>query len=86
MVDGEALAMTMAMISSNSPFRQGARKEFLNPELGFLMAAELRNSFWKKIEPPVGLRSGAIFSRKGSPRGCPRWAHHAQARAHPGRA
>ena len=46
MVDGEALVLTMAMISSNSPSRQGARTEFLNPEIGFSMAAELRNTFW----------------------------------------
>ena len=40
MVDGEALVMTMATISSESPSRQGARTEFLSPELGFLVAAE----------------------------------------------
>ena len=54
MVDGEASVMMMAMISSNSPSRQGARTEFLNPEIGFSMAAELRNSFWKNVEPPLG--------------------------------
>jgi hypothetical protein len=31
MVDGEASVMMMAMISSNSPSRQGARTEFLVP-------------------------------------------------------
>jgi hypothetical protein len=32
MVDGEASVMMMAMISSNSPSRQGARTEFLVAE------------------------------------------------------
>jgi hypothetical protein len=35
MVDGEASVMMMAMISSNSPSRQGARWEFLVPNQGF---------------------------------------------------
>jgi hypothetical protein len=35
MVDGEALVMMMAMISSNSPSRQGARTKFLVPNWGF---------------------------------------------------
>jgi hypothetical protein len=35
MVDGEASVMMMAMISSNSPSRQGARTEFLVPNRGF---------------------------------------------------
>ena len=33
MVDGEASVMMMAMISSNSPSRQGARTEFLVAEM-----------------------------------------------------
>ena len=82
MVYGEALVM----MSSTSPSLQGARTEFLNPELGFAMATELRKSFWKTIKPPSVFRSRAISSRKGGPRGCPEWAHHAQAWAHPGRA
>ena len=65
MVDGEALVMTMAMISSNSPSRQGARTEFLNPELGFAMAAELRNSFWKTIEPLAFLGQGLFVAERG---------------------
>jgi hypothetical protein len=35
MVDGEASAMMMAMISSKFPSRQGARTEFLVPNRGF---------------------------------------------------
>jgi hypothetical protein len=35
MVDGEASVMMMAMISSNSMSRQGARMEFLVPNWGF---------------------------------------------------
>ena len=34
LVDVEALAVMAAMISSNSPSRQGARTEFLIPRLG----------------------------------------------------
>ena len=51
MVDGEALVMTMLMISSNSMSRQGAITEFLIPKLGFLVSAELRESFWKIVDP-----------------------------------
>ena len=80
MDDGEALVMMMAMISSNSPPRQGAGMEFLNPELGFAMAVELRNSFWKTIEPPSVFGSRGLSSRKGSPEGWPRWPHPIQAR------
>ena len=59
MVDEEASVMMMAVISSNSPSRQGARTEFLVPGLGFLVAAEQRNSFWKNVEPPLFLGSEA---------------------------
>ena len=47
MVDGEALVIMMAMISSNSLSRQGARTEFLTPGRGFVMAAEFRKCFVK---------------------------------------
>ena len=53
MVDGEAAVMMMAMISSNSPSRQGARTEFLIPEIGFSMAAELGMFSGKSDEPPA---------------------------------
>ena len=44
MVDGAASVMMMAMISSNSPSRQGVRTEFLMAELVFLSVAAKRNS------------------------------------------
>ena len=52
MVDGEVSVMMMAMISSNSPSRQGARTEFLVPGIGFLVVAAQRTFFWKNFEPP----------------------------------
>jgi hypothetical protein len=76
MVDGEASVMAMAMISSKSPSRQGARTEFLVPGLGFLVAAEQRNSFWKNVEPPGIFRSGALYSAKERSRGWPRRPDH----------
>ena len=57
MVDGEASVMMMAMISSNSPSRQGARTEFLVSAIGFLVVAAQRTSFWKNFEPPVSFTS-----------------------------
>ena len=45
MVDGDTSIMMMVMISSNFPTPQGARTEFLILRLGFLVAAELQNSF-----------------------------------------
>ena len=53
MVDGEALVMMMmAMISSNSPARQGARTEFLTLGRGFVMVAEFSQVSWKSDYPP----------------------------------
>ena len=86
MVDGETSVMMMAMISSNSPSRQGGRTEFLVPELGFSVAAELRNSFWKNVEPPVVFRSEALSSQKEGSRGWPRRPHHGTARPRVARA
>ena len=65
MVDGEAAVMTMAMISSNSPSRQGARTEFLIPELGFLVAAELWSVSGRIVCCPHVFSSGEIRSPKG---------------------
>ena len=76
MVDGEASVMMMAMISSNSPSRQGARTEFLVPGLGFLVAAELQNSSWKNVVPPLFLGQGLLFSPEERSRGRPRQPHH----------
>ena len=71
MVDGEVSVMMMAMISSNSPSRQGARTEFLVLELGFLVAATQRNSFMEKHRPPLCLRFGAFISSGGEVEGVP---------------
>ena len=57
MVDGEALVMMMATISSNSPSQQGARTEFLTPGRGFAMAAEFRKGFVESDYSPVVFRS-----------------------------
>ena len=51
MVDGEALVMMMATISSNSSSCKGARMEFLTPGRGFAMAAEFREGFVKSLDP-----------------------------------
>ena len=58
MVDGEASVMMMAMISSNSPSRQGARTEFLIPEIGFSVEAELWSVSGKSVDPPRVLGKG----------------------------
>ena len=60
MVDGDALVMMMATISSNSPSRQSARTEFLTPGTGFAMAAEFRKGFVKSDYPPDGFRSKGV--------------------------
>ena len=69
MVDGEALVMMMATISSKSPSRQGARTKFLTPERGFAMAAEFRKGFVKSVDSPDVFRSRGLSSRKGVVRG-----------------
>ena len=69
MVDGEASVLMMAMISSNSPSRQGARTEFLVPELRFLVATELWSVSEKNVDPPDVFRSRALSRRKGVARG-----------------
>ena len=56
MVDGEVAVMMMAMISSNSPSRKGARTEFLIPEIGFSMAAELWKVSGKSVDSPKVFR------------------------------
>src|SRR3954453_1377707 len=61
MVDGEAVVTMMAMISSDSASRQGARTEFLVPEIGFLVVAVQRTSLWKNFEPPVGFTSRTSY-------------------------
>ena len=87
MVDGEVAVMMMAMISSNSPSRRSARTEFLVPEIGFSMAAELWKVSGKSVDPPpkfLGqrlfvVRRGALGATQGGP-------HHPWARQGPTRA
>jgi hypothetical protein len=55
MVDGEALVMMMAMISSNSPSRQGARIEFLVPSRGFWWWRRSGTLYGENVEPPLFL-------------------------------
>src|SRR3954469_11708220 len=72
MVDVEVLVMMMAMISSVSPSRQGARTEFLVPGIGFLVVAAQRTSFAKSSETPHIFTSRRSYRRKGRPRRCRR--------------
>jgi hypothetical protein len=53
MVDGEALVMMIAMISSKSPSRQGARMEFLVPNRGFWWWRCSGTLSRKNVEPPM---------------------------------
>ena len=53
MVDGEASVMMMAMISSESPSRQGARTELLIPKIEIASAAERRCVSQNMVDPPV---------------------------------
>ena len=86
MVDGEASVVMMAMISSNSSSRRGTRTEFLVPELGFSVAAELGSVSGKSVDPPLVFRSRGLSSQKGVARWCPRRPRHPQARPTSGRA
>ena len=60
MVDGEALVMMMATISSNSPSQQGARTVFLTPGRGFAMAAEFHKGFVESGYPLDVFRSKGV--------------------------
>ena len=79
MVDGEVLVTMVAMISSDSPSRQGARTELLVSGIGFRVVAAYRTSFWKNFEPPVSFTSRS-YSREGRPRKCRRRPDTGQAR------
>jgi hypothetical protein len=57
MVDGEMSVMMMAMISSNTPSRQGARTEFLVPNGGFWWWRRNGTLSRKNAEPP-GMEGG----------------------------
>ena len=66
MVDGEAVVMMMATISSKSPSRQGARTELLIPVLGFSVAAELGSVFGKSIWCLAFLGRGEYVVKRAS--------------------
>jgi hypothetical protein len=53
MVDGETSVMMMAVISSNTPSRQGARMEFLVPNRGFWWWRCNGTLSGKNAEPPM---------------------------------
>jgi hypothetical protein len=53
MVDGEASVMMMAMISSDSPSRQGTRMEFLVLNCGFWWWRRSGTLSRKNAEPPL---------------------------------
>jgi hypothetical protein len=53
MVDGETSVMMMAMISSKSPSRQGARMEFLVLNRGFWWSRRSGTLSRKNTEPPI---------------------------------
>ena len=65
MVDAEALVMMMAMISSNSWSRQGARTEFLVPGLGFWWRLRSGTLSWKNVDPPSVSRSETFIQSGG---------------------
>ena len=66
MVDGEALVMMIAMISSNSPSRQGASTEFLTPEEGSRWRRCFVRYHGEVIIPPDVFRSRRLSSREGT--------------------
>ena len=56
------------------------KQRLLSPELGFRMAAELRNFLWNSDWVFRVFASEGLNRRRGDARRCTRWAHHAQAR------
>jgi hypothetical protein len=80
MVDGETSVMMMAMISSKSPSRQGARTEFLVPNHSFWWWRHIGTLSGKTLNPPDVFRSGAICRQKEGSRQWPRRPHHPLAR------
>ena len=70
----------------NSPSRQGAETETSVPELGFLVAAELRNSSGEIVDSFRVFEAGGLYRRKGGARGWLSRPHHVVAPPPPGRA
>ena len=85
MVDGEEMVMMMAMISSNSPSRQGARTEFLVLFRGIWWWRRNGTPFGKTSNPPEFLGQKASYRRRGRPRGCLGRPDHPLARPGPAR-
>jgi hypothetical protein len=66
MVDGETSVMIMAMISSKSLSRQGAKIEFLVPNRSFWWWRHNRTLSGKNAEPPIFLGQKVYLGgRKG---------------------
>src|SRR4051812_44410642 len=66
-LDGDALVMTMRCSSPNFPSRQGARMEFLDPNLGFSWRRSGALS-GKLSNPPLFLGQKATYRRGGRSR------------------
>jgi hypothetical protein len=86
MVDGEASVMMMAMISPNSPSRQGARIVFLVPNQGFWWWRHSGTLSKKMSNPPDVFRSRTLCRRKEGSRRWLWWPHHSLARPRVARA
>ena len=67
-----------------SPSRQGAGTETSVPRNSSMVAAELRNSFWKIADSPRVFRPEASYRRRGDVRGLPGLPHTGVARPGPG--
>src|SRR5215216_4341062 len=80
MVDGEAMVMMMAMISSNSPSLQGARMEFLVLFRGIWWWRRSGTPSGKTSAPPKFLGQKAPYRRRERPRGCLGGPHNPLAR------
>ena len=80
MVDGEALVMMTAMISSNSPSRQGARTETSDSDLRFRDGGGGAELFLEKLVYLRCFRVEGIYSPKGRSGGHIGWPDHPQVR------
>ena len=80
MVDGEAMVMMMAMISSNSPSQQGARTEFLVLFRGIWWWRWSGTLSRKTSNPPKFLGQKVPYRQRERPKGCLGGPHHPLAR------
>src|SRR3954471_11063100 len=80
MVDGDALVMMMALILYKFPSQQGARTEFLDPNLGFWWRRRGGTLSGKLSNPPWFLGRTTTYRRRGRPRRCLGRLHPLQAR------